>query len=141
MADLLTKALNAFKVTANSRVELQKQLEEAAPDIKDLINQLLSKYIPRKELPLAKVDVQVVLPLEGKLWQNTPAEAALQEAARKEMEEGPNLLKDPFHQRLKKENEQKKKLLEEQKEEKKLLKEMRLLEKSLGKRKKPKEPL
>lgn len=125
MADLTQKALQTLRITANSKMELKKKLETATEEDAEMMRLLLAKYTPRTFFPLP----EETRPLhDGKLWQTSPEEEAVLQQARKNSEEGPNLVKQTYHAEVNKEKEE----LKKAKEEMKLLREIEKLEKSLG---------
>ena len=125
MADLTHKALQIFRITANSKIELKKKLEKATEEDAEMMRLLLAKYTPRTFFPLP----EETRPLhDGKLWQTSPEEEAVLQQARKNSEEGPNLAKKTYHADVLKEKEE----LKRAKKEMKLLKEIEKLEKSLA---------
>ena len=125
MADLTQKALQIFRITANSKIEVKKNLEKATEEDAEMMRLLLAKYTPRTFFPLP----EETRPLhDGKLWQTSPEEEAVLQQARKNSEEGPNLVKRTYHAEVLKEKEE----LKQAKEEMKLRKQIEKLEKSLA---------
>ena len=125
MADLLHKALQTFRITANSKTELKKKLEKATEEDAEVMRLLLAKYTPRTFFPLPEETRALH---DGKLWQTSPEEEAVLQQARKNSEEGPNLVKRTYHAEVLKEEEE----LKQAKEEMKLRKQIEKLEKSLA---------
>ena len=125
MADMTHKALQAFRITANSKVELEKKLEAATAEDAEVMRLLLSKYTPKTFFPLPG---ETTPKHDGKLWETSPEEEAVLQQARKNSEEGPNLVKRTYHAEVLKEKEE----LKQAKKEMKLLKEIEKLEKSLA---------
>ena len=125
MADMTHKALQILRITANSKIELQKKLETATEEDAEMMSLLLAKYTPRTFFP----SPEETRPLhDGMLWETSPEEEAVLQQARKNSEEGPNLTKRTYHAEVLKEKEE----LKRAKKEMKLLKEIEKLEKSLA---------
>ena len=125
MADMTHKALQAFRITANSKVELEKKLEAATAEDAEVMRLLLAKYTPKTFFPLPG---ETTPKHDGKLWETSPEEEAVLQQARKNSEKGPNLPKRTYHAEVLKEKEE----LKVAKKEMKLLKEIAKLEKSLA---------